>query len=118
MQSPSKQLSDGEFIDLLKQREQDAEDEARRWKKRFRVLLWFVVLFPVLGWHGVQCIVSPTYLTLSEDDTRTLYLHKRHWFRPETVERVDARRTDYGTVEWMKKYPNGEWSQAFERRDQ
>src|SRR6266542_2422639 len=100
----------GAFLDLVIAREEDAERRAALWKKRFKSLLWFVVIAPFLTWHWIQCIVSPSYITPSEDDTRTLYLHTRHLFRAEAIDKLETRHTDYGTVEWMKRYPSGEWS--------
>ncbi len=43
MQPPHQQLNDDEFIELLKQREQDAEEGARRWQKRFKLLVFCVI---------------------------------------------------------------------------
>src|SRR5260370_26570528 len=98
----------GALIDLLSAREQDAARRADLWRRRCKLLLWVVVIVPLLTWHWILCLISPSYITPSEDDTRTLYLHTRHFLRHETVDKLEARRADYGTVEWMKRYPNGE----------
>ena len=112
--SPPKVASGDDCVDVLNECLRRAESDALRWKKRFKRLLWFMVLGPFFGWAWVERFVTPFYLTPDEDSTQTLTRHDRHWFRRETVETITAHRTDYGTVEWMRKLPNGEWTQAFD----
>lgn len=117
MNSPERVSAD-EFVGVLKQREQDAQAEVRKWKWRFKALACLVILVPVLGWHWVECFVAPRYLKPSEDDTKTLYLHRRHWLGRETIDTIKARRTDHGSTEWMREETEGKWAPAFEWRDE
>jgi hypothetical protein len=117
MSETVRHVSDKEFGDLLLKKEAEARAEVEYYRKKIKTVVWIAILLPIASWHWIICLASPTYLVPDEVETKILWRHSRHWFKPETVERIEARRTDYGTVEWMKKYPNGEWSQAFQWKE-
>ncbi len=115
-------LSDREFAEFLQAKEIELQVREKELRKGWRRLLTLGIVIPiaivVFGHHQIQALVSPTYLEPDDGDTRVLTLHKRYWFSKDSVQRVEVRRSDTGSEEWMIKSKNGEWVQAFEWSDQ
>jgi hypothetical protein len=115
------QLNEKEFVEFLQRKEREVENREKEVRKKAKLITCFAFLTPValvlLGQHWILCLVAPTYLEPEEGETRVLTLHERHWFSQDSIQRLEVRRSDWGTDEWMKQSKDGEWVQAFEWKD-
>jgi hypothetical protein len=70
----------------------------------------FVFLFP----RQVLYFLNPTFLAPDQDETWTLYVHKRHLFGADTVFPIKARHVEWteGTV-WCVQAKDGKWYSYF-----